>query len=311
MLLFAGSSHPALADSLARELGVELGKRTVKRFASGECYVKYDQSLRGQNVFILQAPGRSPDERLMELFMMCQAAKLSFAKAVHVILPHFSYARQDRVAEPREPISAKLIADLLQAAGADHVITLNLHSQQVQGFFSVPVDALESRDLFVEHFAALKLKDPIVVSPDVGGAKQAKKFADEMGSDLAILHKVRTAHHKADVKDVIGDVNGRTCILFDDMIDTGSSLMPAKEALLNGGANPDIYVAATHGVFSGPAIERLTEARFAQVVVTDSIPNDPKAFDGLTILPIAPLLAKVVDRVDKGTSVTEMYGKRK
>jgi ribose-phosphate pyrophosphokinase len=304
MHLFAGSSHPALAESLAKELGVPLGKRTVKRFNSGECYVKFDESVRGQDVFILQAPGRGPDETLMETFMLCQAAKLSFAASIHVILPHFSYARQDRVAEPREPISAKLIADLLQAAGADHVITLHLHSDQIQGFFSVPVDVLDSRAIFADYVKTLNLKDPIVVSPDVGGAKQAKKFADTLGADLAILHKVRTGHHEANVKDVIGDVAGRTCILFDDIIDTGSSLLPAKEALLKHGANPDVYAAATHALFSGPAIERLTAAGFKRVIVTDSIENDPKAFPGLTILPIAPMLANVIRHIERRESVT-------
>lgn len=304
MRLFAGSSHPALAESLAKELGVPLGKRTVKRFSSGECYVKFDESVRGQDVFILQAPGRGPDETLMETFLLCQAAKLSFAASIHVILPHFSYARQDRVAEPREPISAKLIADLLQAAGADHVITLHLHSDQIQGFFSVPVDVLDSRGIFTSYVKTLGLKDPIVVSPDVGGAKQAKKFADALGADLAILHKVRAGHHEANVKDVIGSVDGRTCILFDDIIDTGSSLLPAKEALLKHGAHPDVYAAATHALFSGPAIERLTAAGFKQVIVTDSIPNDPKAFPGLTILPIAPMLADVIRHIERKESVT-------
>jgi ribose-phosphate pyrophosphokinase len=296
MQLFAGSSHTTLAESLAKALGVPLGKRTIKRFSSGECYVKFDESVRGQEVYILQAPGRGPDETLMETFMLCQAAKLSFAASVHVILPHFSYARQDRIAESHEPISAKLVADLLQAAGADHLITLHLHSDQVQGFFSIPVDVLDSRALFATYIKTLNLSHPIVVSPDVGGAKQAKKFADILGADLAILHKVRSGHSAADVKDVIGDVSGRTCILFDDIIDTGSSLLPAKEALLKHGANPDIYAAATHGLFSGPGIERLTAAGFAKVMITDSIPNDPATFPGLTILPIAPTLAEVIRR---------------
>lgn len=307
MQLFAGSSHPALAQSLAEELGIPLGERALKRFSSGECYLRFEQSLRGQNVYILQAPGRQPDEHLFETLLMCQAAKLSFASSIHVIMPQFPYARQDRVAEPREPISAKLVADLLEAAGANHLMTLHLHSDQVQGFFSIPVDVLNTRSLFAKYIRTLNLKNPIVVSPDVGGAKQAKKFADALGADLAILHKIRTEHQKADVKDVVGDVKGRTCILYDDLIDTAGSLVSAKKALLEAGANEDIYVVASHALFSGPAIERLQQAAFAQVIVTDSIPNEESAFHGLKILPIAPMLATVIKHIEKKESVTDTY----
>ncbi len=311
MQLFAGSSHPALAQSLAEELGIPLGERALKRFSSGECYLRFEQSLRGQNVYILQAPGRQPDEHLFETLLMCQAAKLSFASSIHVIMPQFPYARQDRVAEPREPISAKLVADLLEAAGANHLMTLHLHSDQVQGFFSIPVDVLNTRALFAKYIRTLNLKNPIVVSPDVGGAKQAKKFADALGADLAILHKIRTEHQKADVKDVVGDVKGRTCILYDDLIDTAGSLVSAKKALLEAGANEDIYVVASHALFSGPAIERLQQAAFAQVIVTDSIPNEESAFHGLKILPIAPMLATVISHIEKKESVTDVYKEEK
>ena len=307
MHLFAGSSHPALAHALARELNIDLGKLTLKRFSSGECYVKFDESVRGKNVYIIQGPGREPDAHLVETFLMCQAAKLSFASSIHVIIPHFSYSRQDRIAAPREPISAKLIADLLQAAGANHVITMVLHSDQIQGFFTIPVDVLDARAIFAKYIKSLNIKDPVVVSPDVGGAKQAKKFADVLGADLAILHKVRTAHHESEVRHVVGDVKGRTCILYDDIIDTAGSLISAKQALLDSGTLPDIYVAATHGIFSGPAIDRLQDAAFAKVIVTDSIPNDPAAFNGLTILPIAPMLATVIKHIERRESVTDMY----
>ncbi len=305
MHIFAGSTHPALATSLTEQLGMPLGKILLKRFASGECYVKYEESVRGQEVYLLQAPGVDPHEALFELFLMCQAAKLSFASHVHVILPYFPYSRQDRVSEPREPISAKMMAVLLQQAGADHIITLNLHSDQIQGFFSVPVDVLDARPIFAKYFKN-KLDNPVIVSPDIGGAKQVKKFADQMGADLAIMHKTRSGHHQAQILEVVGDVKGRTCILFDDMIDTAGTLCAAKDALIAMGAHPDIYVAATHALFSGPAIERLKEAKFKEVVVTDSIPQKHE-FPGLTVLPIAPLLAEVIQHIESKQSVTDIY----
>lgn len=309
MHLFSGSSHPALASTLAAELGVPLGKIALKKFSCGEHYVRFEDSVRGQDVYLLQTAGRAPNEDIMELLLMIQAAKLSFARTVHVILPHFPYARQDRVSEPREPISAKLIAHLLEEAGADHVMTLDLHSDQIQGFFQIPADALTARTIFIDYFHKKKLTAPVVVAPDVGGAKRAKKFADALGADLAILHKTRPSHHMAEINEIVGNIAGKTCILFDDLIDTAGTLLTAKKVLLAAGALPDVYAAATHAVFSGPALERLTDAQFKEVVVTDSIPLDPKAFPGLTILPVAPLLARVIRHVEKGKSVTDIYKK--
>lgn len=307
MHLFAGSAHPALAASLAKELGIALGKLTVKRFSAGECYVRYEESIRGKDVYLLQGVGRDPDEDLMELLLMCQAAKLSFAARVHIILPYFPYARQDRVSEPREAISAKLVAHLLEEAGADHVITLHLHSDQIQGFFSIPVDVLDTRRVLAGHFQKKKTERLVVVSPDIGGSKQAKRMADTLGADLAIMHKTRRAHHKAEIIDVVGAVEGRDCILYDDMIDTAGTLMSAREALERRGA-ASISVAATHALFSGPAVERLKKAHFQEVVVTDSIPVTAR-FRGLTVVPIAPLLAEVIEHIESGQSVTDIYTK--
>ncbi|MDD5751694.1 MAG: ribose-phosphate pyrophosphokinase [Candidatus Peribacteraceae bacterium] len=309
MHLFAGSSHPALAHDLARELKTTLGAVTLKTFTSGECYAKYEESFRGKDVFLLQTGSQKPNEDLMELFLMCQAAQLSFATDIHVILPHFPYARQDRIAAPREPISAKLVAQLLEAAGADHVITLDLHSPQIQGFFGIPVDALEGFKIFVDYFRKKKLPDPVVVSPDAGGAKRAKRLADMLGADLALMHKSRPKHQETQVIEVVGQIAGRTCIIFDDLIDTAGSLVLTKDALLARGANKEIYAAATHAVFGGEAIKRLKKAKFKEVVVTDSIPQNPKAFPGLKILSIAPLLADVVQRIESGQSVTKIYEK--
>jgi ribose-phosphate pyrophosphokinase len=226
-----------------------------------------------------------------------------------VILPYFPYSRQDRVAEPREPISAKLMAHLLEESGADHVLILDLHSDQIQGFFGVPADALDARPIFAEYFRKKKLKDLVVVAPDVGGAKRAKKFAHMLGADLAILHKTRPEHHKAEIHEIVGDIAGKTCILFDDMIDTAGTLLSAKEALLAGGANKDVYAAATHGILSGEAVARLKKAKFKEVIISDSIPTDPKAFPGLVVLGIAPLLAEVIRHIESGQSVTDIYRK--
>lgn len=304
MHLFAGSSHPLLARAVAKKLGVPLGKVVIKPFSCGERYVKFEESIRGKSVYILQTGTKNPNEDLMELFLMCQAAKLSFAKTVHVILPHFPYARQDRVALPREPISAKLVAHLLEESGADHVITMDLHSDQIQGFFQIPVDSLDARSILAQHFKKKKLKNVTVVAPDAGGAKRAKKFADLVGAELAVMHKHRTAHHKAQILEVVGNIEHRTCIIFDDMIDTGSTLAPAREALVKRGAHKDVYVAVTHPIFSGDVLKNLRNAKFKEIVVTDSIPVDPKSLPELTVLSIAPFLADVVEHVEKGQSVT-------
>jgi ribose-phosphate pyrophosphokinase len=307
MKLFSGSSHPALAERIAKELKVHLGKVTLKTFSSGEQYVRYEESVRGKDVFILQTGSETADSDVIEVCLMCQAAKLGFAKSIHVVMPHFPYARQDRVSEPREPISAKLMSDLIVTAGADHIITLTLHSDQIQGFSDVPMDALRSDDLFVEHFTKLKLKNVVIVSPDAGGTKAAKKLADKLGAELAVMHKTRPGHNKADILHVVGNIEGKTAILYDDMIDTGGSIVAAKDALITKKANPDIYVAATHGIFSGQAIERLERAQCKEVIVTDSLPLEGKEFKGLTVLSIAPMMAEVIDHVQKGQSVTEMY----
>jgi ribose-phosphate pyrophosphokinase len=267
------------------------------------------ESVRGKDVYILQTATKKPDTDIMELFLLCQAAKLSFAKSIHVVMPHFPYARQDRVAQPREPISAKLIAHLLEESGADHVMTLDLHSSQIQGFFSIPVDALSADSIFAKYFNNKNLKNAVVISPDAGGAKRAKKFADLIGADLAIIHKSRPQHQKSEVIELVGEVKNRPCIIFDDIIDTGGTLIAAKNALMAHGANPDIYVTATHGIFSGNACDNFKKVGFKEIVVTDSLPIEENVISGLKILPIAPMLAEVIQHVEKGESVTESYEK--
>jgi len=306
--LFATNAHEDLANEIAHLLKMPLGKRTLKKFSCGEIYINYDETVRGQEVFIVGTI-RPTDvhEDFFEIFLMCDAARRSFARSVHVILPHFGYSRQDKIHSARESISMKLCADLLTQSGANHLITLNLHADQSQAFFDVPVDNLSPKKIFVQYFQEKKLKDAIVVSPDAGGAKSAKKFADELGTDLAILHKSRPTHNESEVSHLIGDVQGKTPIIFDDMIDTAGSVCNTKTALLENGAQDEIYLCATHPIFSGPAIERLNEANFAEIVITNSIPVDTEKIPSIKQISIAPLMAMVVDNVLHEKSVSELY----
>jgi len=307
--IFAGSSHPKLAEAIAKELKVPLGKIKLETFSCGEKYVVLEETVRGQEVFIVQTcRDQFVNEDYMQLFLMCDAMVRSFASKVHVILPHFGYARQDKVHLPREPISAKLMADLITASGADHVVTLQLHADQSQGFFDVPVDNLNCHKIFARYFKEKHLKDIVVVSPDAGGAKNAKKFADDLGAPIAILHKTRPEHNVSHVTHVVGDVKGKACIIYDDMIDTAGSVANAKQALVKNGAKKDIYLCATHGIFSGPAIGRLRKAQFKEVVITDSIPvSKAKQFKGLKLIPIAPLMAGVIESVIGQKSVSSLF----
>lgn len=305
--IFSGTSHPDLVEEVARNLGIPVSEMIISRFACGEIYAKPAETVRGMDVFLVQTASAKVNEDLMELFIMIDALKRSFAGRIHVVMPHYGYARQDRVATPREPISAKLVADLISAAGADHVIALKLHTDQEQGFFNFPVDNLNPNKLFAEYFAKKKIKDLVVVSPDAGGAKEAKKFADMIDANLAIIHKTRPAHNKSEITHVVGDVKGRTCLMYDDMIDTAGSVTAGIEALRKMGAGRDIYLAATHAVFSPPAVERLARAGFKEVVVSNSIPiPKEKKFKGLTILSVAPLLAKVIRNIHEARSITEV-----
>ncbi len=305
--LFSGTSHPELAKEIARFLRIEVEEMDIKRFASNEIYARPKQSLRGCNAFIVQTCTANVNEDYMELFIIIDALKRSFAGKIHVVMPHFGYARQDRVATPREPISAKLMAELMAASGADHAMLMNLHSDQEQGFFDFPVDNLNSHKLFAEYFKKKKLKDLVVVAPDTGAAKDAKRFADMMGAELAILHKSRPSHNVSEVIHVVGDVTDKTCLIFDDMIDTGGTVVNGKEALLKRGANPDVYLGAIHAVFSPPAVSRLKAAGFKEVVVSNSIPlTDDKKFPGLQVISVAELLAKTIQNVHKYKSVTSV-----
>lgn len=305
--IFSGSTHPELAAKIAKALRMKVEPMTLTRFACNEIYARPEESVRGSDVYVIQTCTDRVNEDLMELFIIIDALNRSFADRTHVIIPHFGYARQDRVATPREPISAKLMANLLEASGAHHVVTINLHSDQEQGFFDFPVDNLSTNRLFAEYFKKKRIKDLVVVAPDTGAAKAAKRFADMMGAELAILHKIRTGHNISEVTQVIGDVTDKTCLIFDDLIDTAGTVVNGKEALIKRGAKPDVYLAATHAVFSPPAVKRLTMAQFKEVVVTDTIPLiDEKRFPALKILSVADLLAKIIHHVHTAKSVSSV-----
>lgn len=306
MKLFSGSSHTGLAGAIAEIIGIPLSSVERKKFSGGENYVRYTESVRGQDIFIVQTATQNVNDDVLELCLLCQAAKLGFAKSVRVVLPHMPYARQDRVAKPREPISARLIATMLEAAGADHIITLDLHSEQLQGFFRIPVDALTALPIIRDYIASKKLPDLTIVSPDAGGAKRAKQLADALGAELAIIHKSRPAAQQVELIEAVGRIKGRTCVIFDDMIDTAGSLQSTVQTLRDRGANTDLYAATIHGVLSGQAEERLVALDLKEIIVTNTIPC-PIFLQNMMHLSVANLLATVMQRIVTGESVTNAH----
>ncbi|MBV8080992.1 MAG: ribose-phosphate pyrophosphokinase, partial [Actinobacteria bacterium] len=303
--------HPELAERIAGHLGVELGEVNLKPFANGESYCRYDESIRGADVFILQT-GCSPiDQNLMELFLMIQAAKLGSAKRITAVIPLFPYARQDRKAKPREPISARFVADALQLAGADRVLTMDLHAGQIQGFFSIPVDHMTALPLFARHFRDLGMTgdDIVSVSPDAGRGKQAVRFAEMIEANFAIMHKSRPMHDVATVTEIAGRVRDKTAILGDDVIMTGSTMLANVRALKESGAR-EVWLFATHGVFVGDALDRFAEdPAIKGIVVTDTVPIDPIGRpDKLTVLPVSGLLAETIMNVFADDSVSAIFG---
>ena len=306
--LFAGTSHIELAKEIAHYLGLSLGKLRVSRFTGGEIYARVEENVRGQSIYIIQTATERVNEELMELLILLDAFKRSSAKSIAVVLPYFPYARQDKKSASREPISARLIADLLTTAGATRIITMDLHSDQIQGFFTVPLDHLTAMPLFANYIKEKKLKDIVVVAPDTGRARTAKKLGDRIGAELAILHKRRPHQQEAEVMNVIGDVVGKTCIIVDDMVDTAGTVSKAVETLRKVGAARDMYFVATHPILSGPAVERMEGAGLTEVVLTNSIPIAPlKRFDGLTILSVASLLGEAIKRNFENRSISSLF----
>lgn len=310
LLLLAGRSHPELADSVAENLGIALTPVTAHDFANGEIFVRFRESVRGGDAFVLQSHTTPINKWIMEQLIMIDALKRASAKRITVIVPFYGYARQDKKHRGREPISARLMADLFKAAGADRLMTVDLHTSQIQGFFDGPVDHLFALPLLAGHVAGRVDRTKItVVSPDAGRVRVAERWTDVLGAPLAIIHKRRDPDipNQVRVLEVVGDVKDRVCVVVDDMIDTGGTIVKAAETLFDNGA-AEVIVAATHGILSDPARERLQDSRISEVVVTDTLPiPEERRFDKLTVLSIAPLLATAINEVFTDGSVTKMF----
>jgi len=310
LIVVAGRAHPELSDEVVEHLGVPLGDCVLSTFANGEIYCRYGENIRGGDVFVFQTHGNSINDSLMEQLIMIDAAKRASAKRITAVCPFYGYARQDRKAEGREPITARLVADLLTAAGADRVVTVDLHTGQVQGFFDYPVDHLTAVPVIAQHLEASVDGDTVIVAPDAGGGKLARRFADKLGADIAFIDKRRPkgTHTVAVATEVVGDIDGRVCVIVDDMIDTAGTVVSAAELLIDRGAT-DVHVAATHGLLSGPAVDRLKNAPIREVVVTNTLPiSDEKRFDSLRVLSVAPLVADAIAAVFEERSVSELFG---
>jgi ribose-phosphate pyrophosphokinase len=310
LMVFSGRSHPDLAQSITEHLGVELGGVQLETFKNGETYCRYEESIRGSDVFIVQTGSIPVDQNLMELMFMIQAAKLASAKRITAVVPLYPYARQDRKAKPREPISARLVADMLQLAGADRLLTMDLHAGQIQGFFTVPVDHMTALPLFARHFKDLGLTGPNIVSvaPDEGRAKMAVRFAEMIEADFAIMHKTRPAHDQVEVTEITGRVRGKTAVVGDDVIMTGGTLIANVEALRAQGVE-GVWVYATHGVFCDNALRKFHDAPIDGIVVTDTVPINPVDMPAnMTIVPIGQLLAETIMNVFADDSVSAIFG---
>jgi ribose-phosphate pyrophosphokinase len=313
LMLFSGRANPELAARIANKLGVDLGPITLKTFSNGEVYCRFEESIRGADVFLVQptcanpALGLSANDALMELLLMIDAAVGASAHRVIAVTPWFGYSRQDKKSAPREPISARLVARMLESAGADRVLTMDLHAGQIQGFFHNPVDHMTALFMLTQYFDDLGLTDLVVVAPDAGRVKLNKKFASKVGAELAILDKERPAQQVAEIGYVIGDVRGKTAVLVDDMIDTAGTLKAAAQTVLDEGASR-VFAAATHPILSGNAYENLAASGFEQIVVTDTIPLRPGAPDNLRVLSCAELLTDSIRRIFTDDSVSEVFG---
>ena len=308
--MYSGTSHPALAEAVAASLNIELGHANIRRFANGEIHCRFDESVRGCDVFIVQSHAEPINASIMEQLIMIDAAYRASAKRITAVCPYYGYGRQDRKSEGREPITAKLVADLFKAAGAKRMISVDLHSGQIQGFFDGPVDHLTAAPVLLDYLKENSGIDPVIVSPDAGRIKVAERFAQHLDADLAFIYKTRPKGmaNVAVAREVIGDVEGRHCVIVDDMIDTAATLVAAAECLIEHGA-ADVWAMATHGVLSGPAIDRLKNAPIGRIVITNTVPlPSEKQIDKIEVLSIAGVIAAALDAVFEDTSVSQIFG---
>ncbi|NLI68362.1 MAG: ribose-phosphate diphosphokinase [Bacilli bacterium] len=305
--LFTLNSNRPLAEEIAEHIGVPLGKCTVSHFSDGETQINIEESVRGRDVFVIQSTSEPVNDNLMELLIFVDALKRASAKTINIVLPYYGYARQDRKARSREPITAKLVANLLETTGASRVVTLDLHAPQIQGFFDIPIDHLQGVPLLTEYMAGKNLQDVVVVSPDHGGVIRARRMADRLKAPIGIIDKRRPRPNEAEVMNIIGDIKGRTAILVDDIIDTAGTMQLAAEALIEAGAK-EVYACATHPVLSGPAIERIENSPIKELVVTNSIqlPKE-KQIDKITQLSVAKLIGEAITRIHENQSISILF----
>jgi ribose-phosphate pyrophosphokinase len=308
LVVFAGNSNPGLAQSVCRHIGIKSGEAQVKTFSDGEIQIEISENVRGKDVFVIQSTCAPVNEHLVELLLMLDAFKRSSAKRISAVIPYYGYARQDKKVAPRVPISARLVADLLTVAGADRVITMDLHAGQIQGFFNIPVDNLYAAPVLLDYIKRTFMNNTVIVSPDAGGAERARAFAKRIHAQLAIIDKRREAPNKAKAMHVIGDVEGKIAVILDDMVDTAGTLTQAAQALKDHGAS-EVHACTAHAVLSGPAVSRITDSAIKTLVVTDTIPlsEKAKACDKIRVLSVSKLLAEAIHRSNTGSSVSSLF----
>jgi ribose-phosphate pyrophosphokinase len=306
--IFSGNAHPQLARTLCEHLGQPLGSAKVERFADGEAYVEIDQNVRGVNCFVVQPTCTPVNDNLMELLVMTDALKRSSAKPIVAVIPYFGYARQDRKTRPRTPISARLVADLLTAAGVHRILAMDLHAGQIQGFFDIPVDHIYAMPVMMEYLRTKFDSNTVIVSPDAGGVERARAYSKRLDASLAIIDKRRPAPNVAELVHIIGDVKDRDCIVIDDMVDTAGTLCAAADGLTKKGARA-VYACITHGLLSGPAVERIQRSAIKELIITDSIPPRPdiQASPKIRVLSVAQLLGEAVKRIHEGDSLSSLF----
>lgn len=303
--LFSGTANPEFAEKVGKYLNMEVGVATIKKFSDGEISVQINESVRGQDVFIVQPTCAPANDHLMELLIMIDALKRSSAKSVSAVIPYYGYARQDRKAAPRVPISAKLVADMLETAGINRMITIDLHAAQIQGFFDIPVDNLYGSLLFVDYIKQKNLPNPIIASPDIGGVARARSYADKLGYDLVIVDKKREKANESEVMNIIGDVEGKDVILVDDMVDTAGTLVKAAEVLKKRGAT-SVMACTTHGVLSGPAFDRINSGTLDELVISDTIPMKGES-KKITVLTASRMIGETIRRITNNESVNSIF----